>query len=89
MHGERKRRLQEVAQAMYCLSAWPQLYIFSAADHVIPHSAVKQWIQVRTEPLFLDHRTSDSQASRHAIRPVSWEMCRLVSGRCWACYLQT
>ena len=50
MQGVRKRRLQDVARAVYRVSAWPQLYIYSPADHVIPHSAVKRWIQVRSYP---------------------------------------
>ena len=50
VQGLRKRRLQDVARAVYRVSTWPQLYIYSPADHVIPHSAVKRWMQVRIHP---------------------------------------
>lgn len=49
VQGEKKRRWKAVAKLLYCLSDFPQLYIFSTSDHVIPCDSIKAWIKV---PLF-------------------------------------
>ena len=46
MQGERKRRMRGMVRMLYALSAWPQLYIYSTADYIIPHNAVALWMQV-------------------------------------------
>jgi hypothetical protein len=47
VQGEKKRRLKSIAKLMYCVCNFPQLYIYSTSDHIIPHNAIKAWIQVR------------------------------------------
>lgn len=46
VQGEKKRRWKAVAKLLYCLSDFPQLYIFSTSDHVIPSDSIKAWIKV-------------------------------------------
>ncbi|BDA47827.1 probable transmembrane protein 53-B [Coccomyxa sp. Obi] len=45
VQGEKKRRWKAVAKLLYCLSDFPQLYIFSTSDHVIPSDSIKAWIK--------------------------------------------
>jgi hypothetical protein len=46
VQGDKKRRWKAVTKLLYCLSDFPQLYIYSTSDHVIPSNAIKAWIQV-------------------------------------------
>ncbi|KAK9907673.1 hypothetical protein WJX75_007928 [Coccomyxa subellipsoidea] len=45
VQGDKKRRWKAVTKLLYCLSDFPQLYIYSTSDHVIPSNAIKAWIQ--------------------------------------------
>ncbi|EIE18250.1 DUF829-domain-containing protein [Coccomyxa subellipsoidea C-169] len=61
VQGDKKRRLKGVARLLYCLSDFPQLYIYSTSDHVIPSTAVKAWIQGQES---LGRRISELQFER-------------------------
>ena len=47
VQGSRKQRLQSMSRTLHALSTWPQLYIYSTSDHVIPYNGIKLWVQVR------------------------------------------
>ena len=48
--GKRKVFLESITEVLQQHSTWPQLYIYSASDHVIPHASVKAWAKVRRLP---------------------------------------
>ena len=74
--GERKRRMRGLVRLLHALSAWPQLYIYSTADYIIPHNAVALWMQVPCAACRIDISPSGSSSlPRVLYRPAQPAVC--------------
>ena len=84
VQGERKRRLQGISRTLYAVSTWPQLYIYSSSDCIIPHDVVTLWVEARAD-LNLPHTAWIRQASSAtiALACLQHAACACTHTHCW------
>ena len=53
LKGSPGKRLQQLAAVLQQYQNFPQLYIYSESDHVVPHTSVEDFMEVQQLRLFL------------------------------------
>ena len=72
--GKRKLFLEAITQVLREHSTFPQLYVYSASDHVIPHASVKAWAKARSPATqFQLHAVTHACTDAHMLMQLACE----------------